>query len=437
MVSGENIMKIVGKTSNLHSINSALIIVLLALILHTMIIAIAADAAGTSVSEKGGSKVAWAANGTMSPVATFEGGLRYKAGSYDAIVLSGSYKEMGRQYGALMKDELQSEYNIVTNFSSKRGHTVDQLRELGRKSCEYQPERMKAIYEGMAETSGLTKEDAEALYYCPVFYITLPNLTQASCSFLAAWGNYTPDGTLIASRNYDLPDLFSIFDPYYVLVIYNPTDGSNGVATFGPAGVRPETLMNSAGLFISDDNHGGSGGSLSFNNRPDLISEFFRLMLDYSTLEQLDAGIMSLRPDYPWIVNTAGPEKAYSYEENVYELKRREGPEVIAATNYFVDPTWHLGDAPDENYVIRYTNLLNLSEENKGEIDASTMMKIRDVLMQDGGATFAHYEMGGTKISTDHQVVFVPETRMLWIKAMGRTWQEIDLQSLFNQSLSD
>lgn len=367
-----------------------------------------------------------------SPTKIFEGGRRYEAGPYDVIVLNGSYREMGRQYGALMKNALQSAYNIVKNFSSKRGHTLEQIHEMGRKSCEYQPERMKAIYAGMAETSGLTKENAETLYYGPVFYITLPNLTRPSCSFLAAWGNYTPDGTLIASRNWDLPDLFSVFDPYYVLVIYNPTDGSNGIATFGPAGVRPETLMNSAGLFIADDNAGESGGDLSFDNRPDLISQFFGFMLDYSTLEQIDAAIVSTKPDYPWIVNVAGSEKAYSYEENVYELKRREGPEVIAATNHFVDPTWHLSKPPEENSVVRYTNLLNLSEENRGQIDASAMIKIRDVLIQDGGATFAHYEMGGLNYSTDHQVVFVRETRMLWMKTMGRAWQEVDLESLFN-----
>jgi hypothetical protein len=375
-------------------------------------------------------------SGNMSPVKVFEGGVRYSAGPYSVIVLNGSYNEMGRQYGALMKDELQSVYDIVKNFSSKRGYTLEQIREMGRKSCEYQPERMKAIYAGMAETSGLTKDDAEVPYYGPVFYIALPNLTRSSCSFLAAWGNYTPDGTLIASRNWDLPDLFSIFDPYYVLVVYNPTDGSNGVATFGSAGVRPETLMNSAGLFIADDNAGESGGSLSFDDRPDLISQFFRLMLDYSTQEQLDAGIMSTRPDNPWIVNVAGPKRAYSYEENVYELKRREGPDVIAAANHFVDPAWHLNVVPEANSLVRYSNLLNLSEENRGQIDAATMRMIRDVLIQDGGATFAHYEMGGMNYTTDHQVVFVAETRMLWIKVTGRTWQGVDLKSLFNQSLS-
>lgn len=369
--------------------------------------------------------------GNLTPVAAFEGGIRYRAGAYDVIVLNGSYREMGRQYGALMKDELQSVHAIIESFSSERGYSAEQIREIGSKGCEFQPERMKSIYEGMAETSGIAEEDVEVLYYGPVLFVALPNLTRASCSFLAAWGNYTPDGTLVVSRNWDLPDVFLIFNPYYVLVIYNPTDGSNGVATFGPVGSRPETLMNSAGLLVADDNSGQSGGGLVLDNRPDIISQFFRLMLDYSTLEQLDAGIMSTRPDSSWIVNVAGPDKAYSYEMNLYETKRREGPDQIAAANHFLDPTWHI-EISDEDSFRRYNNLLNLSEENKGSIDASRMMKIRDVLIEDGGATFLHYTMGGMNFSTNHQVVFVPQTRILWMKTAEQPWQEVNLSSLFS-----
>lgn len=385
------------------------------------------EAEGKMVFDLNASK----AIGNLTPVAAFEGGIRYRAGAYDVIVLNGSYREMGRQYGALMKDELQSVHAIIESFSSERGYSTEQIREIGSKGCEYQPERMKSIYEGMAETSGIAEEDVKVLYYGPVLFVALPNLTRASCSFLAAWGNYTPDGALVVSRNWDLPDIFLIFNPYYVLVIYNPTDGSNGVATFGPVGSRPETLMNSAGLLIADDNSGQSGGGLVLDNRPDIISQFFRLMLDYSTLEQLDAGIMSTRPDSSWIVNVAGPDKAYSYEMNLYETKRREGPDQIAAANHFLDPTWHI-EISDEDSLRRYTNLLNLSEENKGSIDASKMMEIRDVLIEDGGATFLHYTMGGMNFSTNHQVVFVPQTRILWMKTAEQPWQEVNLSSLFS-----
>ena len=363
----------------------------------------------------------------LTKVSVFENGQRYKAGSYNVIVLSGSYRDMGRQYGSLMKDELHSVYKIITNRTAQQGVTIEQVREQARQATALQPKRMKEISAGIAETSGLTEDDVDVLYYGAVFYLYGPS----SCSFLATWGNYTSDGSVVVSRNWDLPDSVSVFDPYYTLVVYKPTDGSNGVATFGPAGMRPETLVNSAGLFVADDNGLASGGSLSYDNRPDLISEFFRFMLDYSTEKQLDAAIQTTRPNLAWIVNAAGPEQAYSYEETVYDVKRRDGAGMIAAANHFVDPTWHLAGTPDANSVARYNNLVTLAGQSKGSIDAAKMMQIRNVLLQDGGATFLHYDMGGTKYSTDHQVVFVPKTRTLWMKVVDRDWQKVDLGALF------
>jgi len=61
-----------------------------------------------------------------------------------------------------------------------------------------------------------------------------------------------------------------------------------------------------------------------------------------------------------------------------------------------------------------------------------SLMKIRDVLIEDGGATFLHYTMGGMNFSTNHQVVFVPQTRILWMKTAEQPWQEVNLSSLFS-----
>ncbi len=368
----------------------------------------------------------------MTQVATFGNGMRYEAGSYPVVVLSGTYREMGRQYGALMKDELQSEYEMLRSHFTASGYTEEEIAAFAGEATALQAQRMHEIWAGMAETSGLTTEQLEILYEGPQIYFEAYN-EKSGCSFLAVWGEYTTDGSLVLSRNYDLPDELGPFRPYYTLAVYNPTDGSNGVATLSPAGARPETLMNSAGLFISDDNAQDSAGSVSIAGRPDLIAEFFRMMLDYSDMKGLDAAIMSLRSNVAWIVNAAGPEAAYSYEETVYDVKRREGPGVIAAANHFVDPTWRFAALPAKHSTTRYANLLSLAEENKGLIDGEQMVAIRDVLYSDGGATFRHtrFEKEGMTDSTDHQVVFVPETRTLWMKVVDQDWQKVELEPLF------
>ncbi|GAA5262782.1 C45 family peptidase [Methanocalculus sp.] len=367
----------------------------------------------------------------LKKVAVFGNGIRYEAGSYHVVVLSGTYREMGQQFGALMKDELREEYAMLRSHFTASGYTEAEVSEYAQTATAFQAKRMKEIRAGIAEMSDLSVDEVNILYQGPIVYLTTFG-AKAGCSFMAVWGDYTPDGSVVLSRNYDLPDVFSVFYPYYTLTIYNPTDGSNGVATFGPAGARPETLMNSAGLFIADDNAADSGGEIEIAGRPDLIGEFFRMMLDYSDMDELDAGIMSTRANTAWIVNAAGPDRAYSYEETVYDIKQREGAGVIAAANHFVDPSWRLAAPPAEHSTSRYANLLRLAEENRGSIDGERMVAIRDVQVEECGATFRHSMLGGMLYSSEHQVVYVPETRMLWMKVVDRDWQKVDLGNLFS-----
>ncbi|MEA5037477.1 hypothetical protein SDC9_23807 [bioreactor metagenome] len=364
-------------------------------------------------------------NPDMTLVSSFEAGDRYLAGNYTVILLEGSYREMGRQYGGLMKTELLAEYAMLTSALESRGYSIECLRSYAAPGTQYQPERMKEINRGMAETTGLTEEDIAILYYGPALYLSMP----AGCSYLAVWGDYTTDGSVVISRNWDLPDFVEPFNPYYVLAVYRPTDGSNGVATFGPAGSRPETLMNSAGLFIADDNSGLD--PVGQDDRPDLISEFFRLMLDYSDLAGLRTGVLTTRPNIAWIVDIAGPEGAYVLEAELAETKVRTGDGVVAAANHFADPSWDLRTPPAENSISRYTNLLSQAAAAKGTIDAAKMMQIRDVLLTDGGATYRHSILEGHLYSSNHQVVFVPANQTLWMKVIDLDWQKVELAPLF------
>ncbi|MDO9324446.1 MAG: C45 family peptidase, partial [Methanoregula sp.] len=212
----------------------------------------------------------------VKPVATFEGGQRFAAGDYPVIVLSGSYRQMGRQYGSLMKNELNEEYTFLLDTLAKRGYTREQVRETGRDITAFYPQRIKELFNGMSETSGLTPDDIAVLYYGAIFQLMATPPVPASCSYLAAWGNYTTDGSVIVSRNWDLDDTVLPYTKWYVLAVYRPTDGSNSIATWSPAGMRPETFMNSKGLFIADDNSGL--GDAAPETRPEFITEFFRFM---------------------------------------------------------------------------------------------------------------------------------------------------------------
>ena len=366
----------------------------------------------------------------LVPVASFEGGQRYQAGEYPVIVLSGSFRQMGRQYGGLMKTELNEEYTFLLNTLKGRGYTQEQVQEAGRDTTALYPQRLKEVFLGMSETSGLTPDEIGVLYYGGVLYLVAPPVP-VSCSYLATWGEYTKDGSMVVSRNWDLNDSVLPFTQWYVLAVYRPNDGSNGVATWGPAGMRPETLMNSKGLFIADDNSGIGGDDVTTESRPDIIMEFFRYMLDYSDLKGLDGGIRGTSPAMSWIIDVAGPDNAYVYEKMTNRTIQRTGSGVIAAANHFTDPAWNLNTTPAENSISRYNNLLRQAGEAKGSIDAKTMMQIRDVCLENGGAAFCHSVLFGDKYSSNHQVVFVPKTRTLWMKTMDKNWQNVELGPLF------
>jgi hypothetical protein len=280
----------------------------------------------------------------------------------------------------------------------------------------------------MSETSGLTPDDIAVLWYGAIFQLMATPPVPASCSYLATWGDYTTDGSVIVSRNWDLDDSVLPFTKWYVLTVYRPTDGSNSIATWSPAGMRPETFMNDKGLFIADDNSGLNDAATE--TRPEFITEYFRFMFDYSDLKGLDAGIRGTSPDFAWIVDVAGPDGAYVYEKMTNRTLQRTGDGVVAAANHFTDPSWDL-PAPPGHSSTRYTNLLRQAGDAKGSIDAGKMMQIRDICLENGGANFCHSELFGNTYSSNHQVVFVPESQTLWMKVMDKDWQKVALGRLF------
>jgi hypothetical protein len=110
-----------------------------------------------------------AATPDIREVSVFEGGIRYQAGEYPVLVLNGTFREMGRQYGALMRDELVSEHMMIIGSLEKRGIARSEIRAGGYNFSAFQPERLKEISRGIAETSGLSYENVCVLCDGPIF----------------------------------------------------------------------------------------------------------------------------------------------------------------------------------------------------------------------------------------------------------------------------
>ncbi|MCL4503903.1 MAG: C45 family autoproteolytic acyltransferase/hydrolase [Deltaproteobacteria bacterium] len=356
----------------------------------------------------------------------FKGGKLYRAGKIKVVELRGDYRQMGRQYGTLLKEDLEAMHHAIGEvFVEKRKMSPDQLATIAQAIFDRYPQRYKEILYGIADTSGLGR-DKVILINAVEWFPKISHLSFGHCSGIAAWGPYTKQGPLVFGRNDD-------DDPLYldlariVVAVFKPNDGSIPTALINYAGtIYNATGMNADGLFIELNAGPWQGFSLE---RVSIFTTLFSYLQEYHNLAEFDRAMRSTLVDISSIINVADPSRAYSYECSLWDTRRRDQDEegIIAAANAFSLPGWNISPIdpkrdPELNQV-RKDNLLALGAKHKGAISPDVMMAILDVSIPDGGAT-----QKGTIL----QVVAVPEQLKIWLKVPGlQNWTEIQLKPLF------
>ncbi len=361
--------------------------------------------------------------------AEFETGKLYRKGKFNILELSGSYREMGRQYGALLKDELNAFYRkaVEEYFIKERGKTRGRLETIARAVYDPYPARYKEIIQGMAETSGLGK-NKQILLNAVEWYPKLGHLKYGGCSAIAAWGPYTSNNSLIIGRNNDDDVLYRDFARFLTVAVFKPGDGGHSAAVINYAGaVYNPTGMNSQGLFVEMNAGPWMGFSL---NRTSIFTTLFSILQDYASVSEADPAFRSILPNLSSIITVADREEATCYESSLYDTRRAD-PEtkgLVAATNHFVKPGWNIAwteEALSNMSLTRRNNLLALAEKFRGEFNPGAMMDVLDTTIDHGGATVDE---------TIYQVVAEPESLTIWLKAPGiQDWTRIPLAQIFGE----
>ena len=371
-------------------------------------------------------------------VDVFEKGILYRTtgegggGTFHVLVIKGTWREMGRQYGYLLRNEMNEFYEIVVTdyLIGTNGLTYEDVREA---AYYYHDQRFLYVHEliaGMAETSGWSLEKTIIISSL----IELADLQQ-ECSSLSAWDDYTGGGPLVVGRNWDIGGPYGAYKRFLSAVIYNPADSSNAVVDINFVGtISLQTGMNNRGIFLNVQNGSLSDHTPEVPDRRYPTYVLFDLLLNSSTLEELDMNMLdrALLPQMSLIINVADSTEDRVYEWATYDVKRRTGDGLIASSNHFIDPAW--ADLPvvkpgqDGEYSReRLANLLALGKKFKGIIDAEKMMQIFDTTFPEGGPTFPEY--------TVYQVVAVPKDQTIWVKARDYSgWEKIELKPLFAAS---
>ncbi|MEN9946785.1 MAG: hypothetical protein RLZZ293_1171, partial [Pseudomonadota bacterium] len=285
-------------------------------------------------------------------------GYRQEQGNITILNLHGSYYEMGEQYGALAKDQLQQ---INNNISPKYFNSITQdvvnYTYLALYSIKI-TDREKQILQGMASTSGLSyykllKVDILSLLAGASveqkrdwlnFSQQLSNLDKNSrghCSFISAWGDKTSTNSMLVGRNLDLPSLIRDLTPYDNLVIYQPTNGDNKVATFSFMGNIPGfTWVNNKGLF-AEYNDGRSsvagldykgilGTNLNYNamfvaNTPQQFTNYLKsshvLTSNITAIVDSNQSIRIENPANYTLATPANQDSTFNFFTNLYQSK--------------------------------------------------------------------------------------------------------------------
>lgn len=370
------------------------------------------------------------------PEDPFEGGKLFQSpsGSFYIAELHGTFHQMGRQYGLLLKRQIGDFYQeAVTDFLiGEKGFTYEFLVEQGEIYYNAFPQNVKDYYDGMAETDGITADQTK------IMAAMLLMIYNTGCSSLSAWDDYTPDHEVVTGRNLDLmTENLRLFSKYFHVVVWNPTGYPASVANIDFIGSYfYQTAINDKGIFLELQN-GQSADTTSTEGRENTNHLLLESLFRNTASEEVDRWFKTTLPEVGLIMNASFPDHATIYEWATYRVVARQAEGLIAATNDFIDPSWHnypiiFFDSTNEGTGFTYTrrtHLMQLGELDKGSITPRKMMEIFDTTIPDGGATFPE----GGEVKTIYSVVVQPSTLKIWLKVRGYSgWEEIDLKRYFN-----
>lgn len=308
------------------------------------------------------------------------------------IVISGSYHEMGVQYGTQMSDYIARNAMVVYERTRPNWdtweHLVEAMDAYEKEMTEKTPAAVE-MWKGISEGSGVDYNLIRLLNLSLELMIMPPAKDDSAadaktCSHISAWGDATADGEMIAGLNVDQGWNTGT---YSCIVLAYPKDG-NAILFVPPwAGIAGFSFgINSAGVTIT-----GSGGmnarpeDSSFG--PDNMASKLQILLECSSAEEALNKYLSLE--------TGSAENAQFLDANTsfmveytpaVHVVRQAGDngekDYLIATNYFIDKAMSEANYPDEwmgglwDSIPRYKSYEQMISENYGGITVETVMEM-------------------------------------------------------------
>lgn len=293
-----------------------------------------------------------AAQEACKRVKEYRGGTLYECNGMKMVVLRGNYREMGRQYGGLLKNEIQAFYDgMINKFVLKSGafNEADLQELLVQPAIKTLAKRQSEMLKGMAEETGLSFEKHALLNSNILVLMYMRKIgagNAAACTSIAAWGDYTVKGRTYTARNFDFPNIYrELLKSFGLVMVLKPNDGSNSIAGVNIAGmVGFFDGMNDKGLYIEGNNAADSEGLVIYADRSLIFGEVVNMLMDADNIDAFEGRLRTTRASYPLILMAAGPDSACYFENGTTDTKKRTAKEegLISAANQFLEPSWHI-----------------------------------------------------------------------------------------------
>jgi hypothetical protein len=362
------------------------------------------------------------------------------------LKLKGSHYEMGRQHGALLRDEiphgpLPYYRTYVERMLGKSGVApiapllweVMQRTVGARVMSSFTPEALDSV-RGLADGAGL--DPRAALQGCSMpdsllwvasrlmrYRRAAPALHHRmaiglGCTSAVAWGEATRDGKLLHARNFDYHGIAS-WPRTAAVVFHEPDDGMRYVSV-AAAGVLMGgiTAMNEAGLSLTVHQHMFSDRTRLGGTPIGCIGD--RIMRSARSIDEAEAILRREKPIGCWtyLITDGNRREMLCWEENPerHVAMRPEGP-TFGYANIYIDK--ELGASELDFYgsywrhnMGRFRRIRALLDERAGTLDPKTMACF---LGDEGETAGCRVSTAIAMVMTVGSVVFRPEDRVLWV----------------------
>jgi len=315
------------------------------------------------------------------------------------IQLYGSKYEMGCQYGRQARKNLENAYSILYSYLKNRCVPDDKIAKLIEEFYARVPEEWKSFVEAEASCAQMDLMQAKALLAMgPLYALSVERKVLDGCTFFYIGQDISENNHAIIGRNYDFhTHPYSEITKDLLITVLNEPGTTPTAFISLPGQVYCLTCINQDGIFASINNGMVSGGSITNDANPLVMSNVLTAVQHSKNIEQLELKFSAIKPDYSVIVNYANATNVGSFEFSsicgAHKASIDQNHKFMVSTNFYHDNNWCNFDSKqpvtDHNSWLGITRKQNIETmiESQTLHNATFVTSILDAKLEQGGAT--------------------------------------------------